>query len=145
MASTTLRAAMVITAVLALGACARPLFLRGDLEKKAAEAADDYSTNLRWGRLGEAVKFVEPLRRPEFLAFFADDHLYRFTDITLDVVQYDREALEAIATVRFTLYTMPRVQEIRVVDSQHWRYDREGDSWYVDPDLELFRKLIRYR
>ena len=143
MASTTLRVAVLITAVLALGACAKPLFLRGDLQKAASEAADHYSTNLRWGRLSEAAKFVEPLRRPEFLAFFAEGHSYRFTDIEVDAVDYDDLALQARATVRFTLYTMPRVQEIRVVDSQRWRYDRDGDAWYVDPDLEPFRRLTR--
>ncbi len=139
------KTALLLSMSLALGGCGltRPLFLAGDLREKATQAADDYSTNLRWGRLSEAAKFVEPLRRPEFLAFFADGHDYRNADTTLDGVEYDDVALEATATVRFTLYTMPRVREIRLVDSQRWRYDREGDAWYIDPDLEAFRMLIR--
>ncbi|MBW2416796.1 MAG: hypothetical protein JRG76_20050 [Deltaproteobacteria bacterium] len=143
MASRTLRVAMLVAAVLALGACAKPMFLRGDLKEKATKAADDYSTNLRWGRLPEAAKFVEPLRRSEFLQFFAEGHRYRFTDIDVSAVDYDRAEMQAHATVRFTLYTMPRVKEISVVDSQRWRYDSDEDAWYVDPDLESFRSLKR--
>jgi hypothetical protein len=28
-----------------------------------------------------------------------------------------------------------------VVETQRWRFDREADAWYVDPDLEAFRRL----
>lgn len=135
--------ALLLAASLALGGCGmtRPLFLAGDLREKATEAADDYSTNLRWGRVAQAVESVEPLRRSEFVAFFAEGHRYRFTDASVTLVDYDAQTLSALATVRFTLYTMPMVQEIQVVETQRWRFDREADAWYVDPDLEAFRRL----
>ncbi len=133
-------AAMALIA-LALGACSKPIFLRGDLREEASEAADTYSTNLRWGKLSAAAEFVEPMRRSEFLAFFADGHRYRFTDISVDAIDYDRRTLSASAVVRFTLYTMPMVREIAITDAQDWRFDRDADTWYVDPNLETFRML----
>ena len=58
---------------------------------------------------------------------------------------FDQQSLEytlsAQATVRFMLYNVPTLREIQVVDMQHWRFDRKADAWYVDPDLEAFRRL----
>lgn len=135
--------ALLLAASLVLAGCGmtKPLFLAGDLNEKASDAADDYSTNLRWGRLSHAAEFVEPYRRTEFIAFFAEGHRYRFTDAEVAALEYDEESLSANATVRFTLYTMPMVQEIQVVENQTWRFDRQADTWYVDPDLEAFRSL----
>ena len=135
--------ALLLAASLALGGCSmtKPLFLAGDLNQKASEAADDYSTYLRWGRLSKAAAFVEPLRRPEFVAFFAEGHRYRFTEVSVAALDYDEQTLTASAIVRFTLYAMPRVQEIKVVENQEWRFDRRADQWYVEPDLEAFRSL----
>lgn len=137
--------ALLLATSLLLGGCGmtKPLFLAGDLQQKASEAADDYSTNLRWGRLPQAAAFVEPMRRAEFLEFFAEGHRYHFTEVAVDGLDYHDETLTAYATVRFTLYTMPRVQEIQVVDGQEWRFDRQTDSWYVDPNLDAFRSLRR--
>ena len=134
---------LLLAVSLALGGCnmTRPLFLVGDLREEATKAADDYSTNLRWGRLSEAVELVEPVRRSEFIAFFAEGHRYRFTDASVALVDYDAETLSALATVRFMLYTVPMVREIQVVETQRWRFDRKADAWYVDPDLEAFRRL----
>ena len=135
--------ALLLAMSLALGGCGmtKPLFLAGDLREKATEAADDYSTNLRWGRLAQAAESVEPLRRSEFVSFFIEGHRYRFIDASVVLVDYDAPTLSALATVRFTLYTMPMVQQIEVVETQRWRFDRKADAWYVDPDLEAFRRL----
>ena len=135
--------ALLVAASLALGGCSmtKPLFMAGDLNQKASEAADDYSTYLRWGRLSKAVEFVEPLRRSEFLTFFAEGHRYRFTEVDVAAIDYDEATLTANAIVRFTLYTMPMVREIKVMENQEWRFDRQADQWYVEPDLEAFRSL----
>lgn len=135
--------AQVLVTLLVLQGCGMPLplILAGDLRQKATEAADHYSTNLRWGRLTEAARFVEPERRAEFLSFFAEGHRYRFTDAAVDSISYDESTLTADARVRFTLYTMPMVSEIHVVESQQWRFDRRADAWFVEPDLEAFRSL----
>ena len=137
------KTALLLSMSLALGGCGltKPLFLAGDLREKATQAADDYSTNLRWGRLAQAAESVEPIRRSEFVAFFAEGHRYRFTDASVALVDYDDQTLSALATVHFTLYTMPMVREIQVVETQRWRFDREAGAWYVDPDLEAFRRL----
>jgi hypothetical protein len=135
--------ALLIAASLALAACGmtKPLLFMGDLPTLANEAADDYSTNLRWGRMAQAAALVEPMRRSEFLSFFEDGHRYRFTDAEVDALDYDEATLSAQAKVRFTLYAIPMVREIKVVDTQEWRFDRKTESWYVDPNLEVFRRV----
>ena len=64
-------------------------------------------------------------------------------DGTIDLIDYDPEKEEALASVRFTLYRPPRVQEIVLLDPQRWHYDRGRAKWCIDPDLDLYERTGR--
>ena len=114
----------------------------GDKRESVEDAIEDYSTFLRWGALDRAKVFVEPLKRPEFMAFFETGRPYQFTAVEVGTIDYDADTLMATSPVRFTLYRLTQATLTTIVDVQRWRYDPDG-GWLVDPDLDTFRSSSR--
>ncbi len=124
--------------------CVDPHFMvHGDPGDSISEAVGEFSSDLRWGRLDRAAKRVLPDRRADFLMLFKRNDSFRFADVEVDLVDYDPEKEEALASVRFTLYRPPSVHEVVLVDSQRWHYDRGKARWLIDPDLDLFERAGR--
>ncbi len=129
---------LVVLVLAALSGCAS----LGNKRALVEEAIEDYSTYLRWGALERAEAFVEPLKRPEFHAFFSAGNRYQFTGVEVGTIDYDEDTLLATSPVRFTLYHLSQATLTTIVDVQRWRYDPDG-GWYVDPDLDTFRSSGR--
>jgi hypothetical protein len=138
-----MRLALGLAVVALVGACA----LRDPgqvlpVQRKAAvkRASESFSDALRWGRLEEAAALVHPDQRAEFrseLAELEDD--LRFTSYEIEGVTLGPGLDQANAKVRFELYRLPSVAEETLRDDQRWRYDLVQGSWYLEPDLALYR------
>lgn len=138
-----MRLAWVLAAVALVGACA----LRDPgqvlpIQRKAAvkRASESFSDALRWNRLDEAAALVHADQRAQFrseLAELGDD--LRFTSYEIEGVTLGPGLDRALARVRFELYRLPSVEEETLRDEQRWRYDLVQGSWYLEPDLALYR------
>jgi hypothetical protein len=119
------------------------MLAHGNPGSRIKEAVTEFSSDLRWGRIDLAGKHVMPDRRADFLMLFKSNDSFQFSEMEIDLIDYDPEKEEAVASVRFTLYRPPSVQEIVLLDPQHWHYDRSRAKWYIDPDLELYENAGR--
>jgi hypothetical protein len=111
----------------------------GRLEKRLQETAERYADNLRWGRVGVAVKLVEPELRPAFLALFDDEHgALRLTDMEVASVETGPEPEQGTVHMKVRMYRSHALTEETLVEQQRWRFDRSRDDWLVVPDLALY-------
>jgi len=105
------------------------------------ESAEQYNNDVRWGRWHEAAERVEPERRNAFLNLLDDkDNPYRFTSV--DVIHTEAKSsdgTEIDLLVSLEYYRLPSVEERKVRQLQHWRYDVPTKKWVVTPDLSVLR------
>lgn len=105
------------------------------------ESAQAYNNDVRWGRWHEAAERVEPERRNAFLRLLDDtENPYRFTSV--DVMHTEAKSsdgTEIDLLVSLEYYRLPSVQERKVRQLQHWRYDVPTARWVVTPDLSVLR------
>jgi len=138
-----LAASVAMLLMTALGCMDLHFLAHGNPGSRVNEAVAEFSSDLRWGRIDVAGQRVISDRRADFLMLFKHNESFHFTDMEIDLIDYDPEKEEALASVRFTLYRPPDIQEIVFLDPQRWHYDRGRADWYIDPDLDLYERAGR--
>jgi hypothetical protein len=105
------------------------------------QSAEEFNNDVRWGRWHEAAERVEPERRNAFLGLFDDSvNPYRFTSVdVLHTEAKSTDGTEIDLLVSLEYYRLPSVQERKVRQLQHWRYDVPTKRWVVTPDLAVLR------
>jgi len=107
---------------------------------KVTEAAEAYSTSLRWGYFDEAVNWVHPSWRRSFLAQVNNPRApLRFTLFEVNNIELGPEMDRAEVWVSFALYRPPSLREWTITERQVWRYDPTVRRWYIEPDIGLYR------
>jgi hypothetical protein len=103
------------------------------------EYAQEYNNDVRWGRWQEAGAQVEPEHRNAFLRLLDDSHTgFRFTScdiLSARPTSEDGSEIEMLVALEF--YRLPSVNERKVRQVQHWRWDVDAKKWLVTPDLKV--------
>jgi len=110
---------------------------REDVVRRTAEI---YVQSLRWGRMDEAAKLVDPDARLDFMKFFSgDDMPLNFTSAEINSVELGPGPVQATVFVTLRLYRTPSVREVSLQERQIWHYNSDNNRWYVAPDLTPYK------
>lgn len=119
----------LLLAALVLGGCGAP---RADL-KQLELVLESYASTLRWGRIDEALPFIDP-------AVLAADppssfELERWRQLRVAGYRAQPYVLEgteaASVTVELELVNVNTQQARSTVDRQRWRYDAAAQRWWL--------------
>ncbi|MFI5317312.1 MAG: hypothetical protein ACHQ6T_16555 [Myxococcota bacterium] len=135
----------LVFAQIALSACVMSALTPVRPETPPVEdSAQEYNNDLRWGRWHEAAERVEPERRNVFLGLMDDNvNPYRFTSVeVIHTEAKSSDGTEIDLLVALEYYRLPSVEERKVRQLQHWRYDVPTKKWVVTPDLSVLREDV---
>lgn len=114
--------------------------MEGKREKMVRLATESFAANLRWGRYPQAAASVQKGQRIEFLKMIdSPQSRVRFTDFEVLMVELGPEDDKATALVNFNVHRLPSLEEVRFQDEQTWRYEPETSSWYLEPNMGIYR------
>jgi hypothetical protein len=126
--------------------CASVLLACGGIKSKSDQLTSTllaYSQALRWGRMSEAVGFLDPKLQAEKPVTSLE--LQRFEQLTVsgyreqtDVVVGDDDIARQVVEIEFI---NKHTQSPRsVIDQQRWRYDSETKRWVLISGLPDLRQ-----
>jgi len=129
-----------ISSACSLGRMDPRSWLTEERRSRVSEVAETYAADLRWGRIEQAASHVAPASRAAFLDLFENDaNSLRFTHFEVGDVDLGEEHDSARVTVQYRFYRPPALREEHVVERQVWHYVSKQSTWYLDPQLDLFR------
>jgi hypothetical protein len=126
-----------------LAACATSPFATKEMPD-LDPSANSFNNDVRWGRWHEAAAHVEDSDRGAFLRLLDDSASpFRFTAVDeISREQTSSDGTEFDVLVALEYYRLPSVQERKVRQRQHWRYDVATKNWVVTPDLSVLRQDV---
>jgi hypothetical protein len=126
------------------GGCVGPLQrLRSPGLESARDVAEEYGTDLRWGRVDEAAALVHPNLRSAFQRLLAGyEDRVRITSFEVESVELQRTQQTAQAMVRYELYRVAALVEESRREPLRLRWELPGGRWYVEPDLSALARNL---
>jgi hypothetical protein len=126
------------------GGCIGPLQrLRSPGLESALAVAEEYGTELRWGRVDEAAALVHPDLRSGFQRLFAGyENRVRITSFEVESVELQQTQRTAQAMVRYELYRVSSLVEESRREPLRLRWELMGGRWYVEPDLSRLARNL---
>jgi hypothetical protein len=127
----------LLCTVLLLPAGCRMNPLADDIPPPLWSQVKTFEDTVRWGDLANTVLFLGPAERAEAQVQPGIDNV-RVTGYEASPMrQADEYRWTGTAVIDYVLTDTQVVR--RLVDHQVWRSDDEGDTWYREPPLPVFR------
>lgn len=100
----------------------------------------DYTNLLRWGEMGKASMYVDPLQRDAYLKQVPAFESLRITDYEIGEITYLDNRASVMVT--YSGYSLDAFVERKIHENQQWY--REGSSldWRVRSDLAALPETI---
>ncbi len=141
LAGRLVRAGLILSIGLVLGACAiDPTDLSGR-RQHFEESQRKFSQLLRWGQVNQAARFVVPDQRREFMKLGPDMSDLQFSDYEILYVDLAEDRQQATVDVRYSAFHRASLVTRDVSLSQEWKIDETGE-WQVTLDLEHLRTAL---
>ena len=94
-----------------------------------------YTNAVRFGDIDEAVRFVHPDLREEFLAYEGEFAGIRVTDFEIGETAYGDGEHTATVRVTYHAYSLSSMLEKKIKEVQQWERLSAKNDWVVRPQL----------
>ncbi len=121
-----------------LSAITDPLDRRGEFK----DTQTKFTQYVRWGRFQEAVKFVDPELREEFMSCAPEFSDLRFSDYEITRVDIEEGLQSASVDVRYKGYLLNMPFERSVDLTEEWTRDESTGVWTVKLDIKKLRDTM---
>ena len=101
-----------------------------------SRAQREYTKMLRWSDIEQAVRFVHPEMREQFLSYDGEFDGIRVTDFEVGDVTFGEREETATVRVTYHAYSMVSMLEKEIKETQEWERLGKDNQWVVRPKLE---------
>ena len=101
-----------------------------------SRAQREYTKLLRWSDIEQAVRFVHPEMREQFLSYDGEFDGIRVTDFEIGDVTFGEREETATVRVTYHAYSMASMLEKEIKETQEWERPNGDNRWMVRPKLE---------
>jgi hypothetical protein len=96
----------------------------------------EYTNALRWNHPDIAAQFVHPDVRDEFIEQIKKFKTIRVTDYDTSKITWGEEQATATLTVTYRAYSMKRLVETEIRETQFWERLTKRNDWVVKPKID---------
>jgi hypothetical protein len=107
-----------------------------------SRAQREYTKLLRWSDIEQAVRFVHPEVREEFLSYAGEFDGIRVTDFEIGDITFGEREETATVRVTYHAYSMASMLEKEIKETQEWERPAKDNLWLVRPKLEGLVKQV---